>query len=148
MNLSGWQLQPTDVIYFNAPSLGWVNKQLEVVSTKFRQIQTGDNQTGYMVEVAVQETDQSVYEWSDLEELTPYDVPVISGSSATYTVAPPTSLTATGGLTAALVSPDGTVTPRIEVSWTEPADTYVTTNGGSIEIQMALARFGRVARAF
>ena len=136
MSLAAWQAQPVDVIDFNMPALGWTNKVLEIVSVKFRFARAeGDPAPACTLEVGVQETDPSVYEWDASEELTAYDVAVLTTLLSQYMVAAPTSLAAVSDLATALVQPNGQVMPRIELTWTEPADTYVQ-NGGSIEIQM------------
>ncbi len=137
MTVAAYQLQPTDVFYFNMPSIGWTNKVLEVVKTtwKFAKPQ-GSDTAGFMVEVEVQETDSSVYAWDPAgEELTAYDVPAISGGVEQYTVQPPTGLAAVSNVSTALIQPNGIVTPRIELTWTAPTDPYVT-NGGFIIVQM------------
>lgn len=153
MSLAAFQMMAMDVIEFNCAALSWSDKLLEVAGAPGAEItlrcapppsaagdDLGSEESAPAVwcEVSVNETDPSVYEWDDAtEELTPYDVPAYTGGANVWTVGAPTNLEATGGLEAALVAPDGTVTPRIELGWTEPTDTYVT-NGGSIEIQICL----------
>ncbi len=142
----GAQLQPVDVIEFNLPALSWTNKLLEIAGNagqKFKirfaeppGAESGDSAPALFVELPVNETDPSVYEWDPyFEELNPYDIPAVSGGVGRYIVAPPTSVAATSDLSTSLVQPNGTVIPRIELTWTEPADVFVQ-NGGSIEIQM------------
>ncbi len=150
MSLAAFAMQPIDVMQFDMPAMGWTNKLLEIagapgmkyklrfaVSPGAQQGNDEEEQTpAVFVEVPVNETDPSVYEWDYLtEELTPYDVQAFGGQVNTWTVAPPTGVTATSDLSTALVQPDGTVIPRIEMQWSAPADTYVT-NGGSIRIQI------------
>jgi hypothetical protein len=86
MNLSAWQMQPADTMLFTMPALGWTNKLLEVVGVRFKQRTADNDSIGYYVEVDVQETDPSVYEWSEQEELTPYDVPSITYTGTTTSV--------------------------------------------------------------
>ncbi len=146
MSAAALQLQPVDVIEFNLPALSWTNKLLEVAGNtgqKFKirfaeppGAEGGDSAPALFVEVPVNETDPSVYEWDPyFEELNPYDIPAVGGGVGRYIVAPPTSVVATSDLSTGLVQPNGTVIPRIELTWTEPADVFVQT-GGSIEIQM------------
>lgn len=138
MNLGAYQMQPTDVLQMNFSRLSWSNKVLEVVGTTLRYVKpNGSDTAGWMVEVAVQETDSSVYEWSTTEELSPYDVPVMGGGVESYTVAAPTNVTITDDAATAQVLPDGTTLARALVQWTPPADTYVQ-NGGSIEVKYQL----------
>jgi len=137
MSLAAWQMQPLDVMDFNMPAMSWTNKVLEIASVKF-QMTRGEGETApsCTVLVGVQETDASVYEWDPAtEELSPYDIPQQTGAVSSWMVAPPSNVIAVSDLGTALVQPDGTVIPRIELTWTEPTDTYVT-NGGTIRIQM------------
>jgi len=136
LNLACWQMQPVDVFLFDYANYGWTSKVLEVGSVKFS-ISSGSDESAPSVraEFEVHETAETVYEWSTVEELTVYDV----GATPTQysgIVAPPTSLTAVSSAATALVSPDGkTVTPRIEVTWDTPLDTYVS----QIQIQYQVA---------
>ncbi|HLH35991.1 MAG TPA: hypothetical protein VKX41_15065 [Alloacidobacterium sp.] len=126
MSLLGWQAQPTDVIAFSFPVMGWNSKVLEVDAVRFKADKQGENSSPRLyVELDVIETDPSVYEWSAAEELTVYDVPA-SPQQAPYTPAPPTNMTLDSGADTALVSVDGIVTPRVLVSWTAPLDVLVT----------------------
>jgi len=135
MSLAAWQAQPIDVIEFNMPAMNWTGKVLEIASVKFRMGKgEGDDAPSCTLLVGVQETDASVYEWDPAEELTVYDVQANTSAPSQFQVQPPTSLAAVSDLATALVQPNGQVTPRIELTWTEPADTYVQ-NGGTIEIQ-------------
>jgi hypothetical protein len=148
MSAAALAMQPIDVMQFDLPAMGWTNKLFEVAGEPGQKFKiryavppsAGSDEEeqvpALFIEVPVNETDASVYEWDDTtEELTPYDAPAFSGATQIYQVAPPTSAAATSNLETALVQPDGAVTPRIELTWTEPVDTYVV-NGGSIEIQM------------
>jgi hypothetical protein len=128
-NLAAWQLQPTDVFYYTSAAMGWTNKLLEVTAVRF--IIDADRSGGkdaaqsIYVELSVQETDPSVYNWSTTEELSVYDVPV-STLGAPWTVAAPTVMTLTSGASTAVVSANGNVTPRVQVSWDAPLDIQVT----------------------
>lgn len=149
MGLEAFQLQPLDVLEMNFAAWSWTNKLLEVAGAqgaKFKlrrapspgaqEGEGGEDTPALFVEVPVNETDSSVYEWDNLtEELTNYDVSPYGGAVNQWMVAPPTSVTATSNLSTALIQPDGSVIPRIELTWTEPADPFVT-GGGSIRIQM------------
>jgi hypothetical protein len=140
MKLSALQAQCQDVINFTFSYLGMNNTYLEVA--KFDWAMQEDEEAGggdgarpvrLTTQLELQLTDPSVYEWSVTEEMTLYDQssPALENS---FQVSPPTAVTATSALSTALVAADGIVTPRIEITWTEPADPYVT-SGGSIQIQ-------------
>jgi hypothetical protein len=135
MALAAWQMQPTDVFYFNMPALSWVNKVLEVVSVTFKVAKRNNAEVpSAFVEIAVAETDSSVYEWSLSEELNAYDVPVAPGFGETTIVPPPTGLSITDDAATATTGIDGTLIPRMLVQWTPPVDNLVN-NGGRIEVQ-------------
>lgn len=125
MQLECFQMQPQDVMQFTFPELGWTNKVLEIFSTNLR-IEAGSEEgeaPSVRCDFGVQETDSSVYDWNpSTDELTVYDLPAGMGPSTTpRQPAAPTGLTAVGN--AYVVSADGvTVTPRIALSWTAPAD--------------------------
>jgi hypothetical protein len=72
-NLSAYQFVPQDVLAATSTFFGWTNKLLEVVSTSLRMERQSDddgNSTAVlMVDLHVQETAASVYNWSTSEEL-------------------------------------------------------------------------------
>jgi len=134
MNLECWQMQPIDVMEFTFPVLsGFGDKLLEVVGTNFS-VDPPDGENGapaVHLQVAVQETDPSVYEVNTGDLLTVYDVPAIPTFGPPYSIQPPTDVTAVSNSTTALIATDGVVTARILVAWTAPADASVT----SIQLQ-------------
>lgn len=134
-SLAAWDMQPTDVMQFNMPSLNWVNKVLEIDSVKFHaEPLEGQHVPACTLEIGVQETDQSVYEWnSATEELSPYDVPVVNGATSTV-VPPPSSVTIEDDATTELITQASAVIPRLLVQWVAPLDNGVN-NGGHIEVQ-------------
>jgi hypothetical protein len=131
MTLAAWQMQPGDVMNFTWPALGWSAKILEVASVQFncepvKPADGEENSTPALwVTVGAIETDPSIYEWSETEELTPYDVPA-APSQIPGVAAPPTVFTVTSSAATALVGADGTVTPRALLSWDAPLDISVT----------------------
>jgi len=132
-SLAAWQLQPTDVLQMTFPAHGWVNKMMEVQSVKLVVEKGNENTAPYiMLQVEVAETDPSVYAWASTEELSPYDVPV--ANQIPFRPAPPTGMALNSGPGYALVGLDGTVTPRIAVSWSAPLDILVK----QIQIQYQL----------
>ena len=127
MQLDCYRMQPQDVMSFSFPELGWTSKVLEVFSTNFR-VQPGSSADGapsVRVDIGVQETDSSVYDWTpSTDELTPYDLPAgVGPGTSPRGPAAPTGLTAISNATTAVISADGaTVVPRIALNWTAPAD--------------------------
>jgi hypothetical protein len=122
--------QGLDVGYLDFPALGWSSKILELSGEPEFIMEDQDDGQGHKsptlaLQWSVNETDPSIYEWSDTEELTPYDVPSEPSSGPPYVVAPPTSMTLVSGAATAVTGIDGIVTPRVLVQWTDPLDAYV-----------------------
>ncbi|MFZ0662536.1 MAG: hypothetical protein WAM66_07590 [Acidobacteriaceae bacterium] len=136
MSLAAWAMQPIDVMQMTFAAMGWATKQLEIVSTRFIVGSgSGEDAPSVRLEVGVQETDASTYEWSTAEELSVYDVPG-NPPQAPYEVAAPTGLTLASSATTALTGADGTVTPRILASWTAPEDSR------AVQIQIQYQKSG------
>jgi hypothetical protein len=139
MQLAAMQIQPLDVIEFTFPFMGWSGKYLEAGQFHFvfdavKGEGDQDETPAITVMVPLQETAATVYEWSESEELTPYDVPAVPG--AVSGPESPSGLALTAGSATSLVQADLTSAPRLLVSWTSPADIYTTQNG-QIQIQWA-----------
>lgn len=136
MGLRACQMQPCDVMLLTFDTHGWENKTLEVTGCSPFQIVAGggDEPPSVRATFSVQETEASVYAWSTTEELSVYALP-LSPSQADRDPAPPTNLSLLANPATALIAPDGTITPRIEVLWDTPMDAYVTL----IEIQYQIA---------
>jgi hypothetical protein len=141
MKLSALQAQSQDVLNFTFAALGLESDYLEI--SRFGWVvkaedDGGGGQGARAVQLScsldVVRTDPSIYEWSTAEEMTLFDQPSPDLENP-FAVSPPTALSAESDLTTALVTPDGKVTPRIKLTWTEPADPFVTT-GGTIQIQI------------
>jgi len=135
MKLGAWAMQPCDVFQMSFAALGWSSKVLEVDSLRFVCEERGDGGDGVKaqalyVQVGVIETDSSVYEWNDADELTPYDVPAM-GSQIPPVPPAPTGVAVSITAGTALYAADGTITPRALVSWTAPQDISVV----SVDIQ-------------
>lgn len=157
MGPEGYNLQPCDTFYMTFPQRGWANKLLEVTGTHLIVDKDDNGLPLVKVAVDVQETDQSVYEWGTAEELTPYDVAAAPPSYA-WTTAPPTNVQLISGAASALVNADGTVTPRIEVTWDTPEDVRVShiqtqyqisgastwTDGGTVGVDSNLMYIGPI----
>jgi len=139
-NTSLYQLTALDIVEMTIPYLGWSNKLLEVAAhrlTTTQQTAAGTEVPCLGCQIDVQETDPSVYDWSATEQLTPQGSQQ-SGLPNTSSPAAPTGATLTSDATTAANGSNGVSSSRISVSWTAPADGYVT-NGGSVEVQYAVA---------
>ena len=73
LNLAGYQFAPLDVFEATVPFLEFANNLLEVAAVRFKadeQSGEGDSKVVRLgVEIDVQETDSSIYQWSAEEEL-------------------------------------------------------------------------------
>lgn len=72
LNMVGYQIAPMDLILATIPYLGWTGKQLEVLEERFRiEESRGEDGAGpvLVVEIDIQETASSVYDWDTNEEL-------------------------------------------------------------------------------
>lgn len=73
--MSFYQSTALDIIYFSYAPFGWSNKLLEIGTHRltFDKVGSGDGEVTLIgTQVDVQETDSSVYDWSVVEELSPY----------------------------------------------------------------------------
>jgi hypothetical protein len=79
LNMVAWQITTLDILEVTLPYLSWSAKLLEVIEATLR-IEEGGAQGGpggektgaaLFVELTVQETDASIYQWSTAEELSP-----------------------------------------------------------------------------
>jgi hypothetical protein len=134
MGVEALVLQPNDTFTFTFPQRGWTNKLLEVQRMDFSVQANSDGAPEIQVQLTVAETDPSVYVWNATDELTPYEVEAASFNPGQYVTAPPTDMTLVSSAATALVQPDGTVTPRIQITWDTPADARVA----SIAVQWQL----------
>lgn len=137
-NMAGYSIATMDVIQKTLPFFSWENKLLEVLAHRFtldKQSSNGNDVTLLGTEIDVQETDSSIYDWSDTEELTPQGYQQSAVPDA-RTPAPPTGLTVISNESTLVVTPQG-VADSILVTWDAPVDGYVT-NGGHIEIRYKL----------
>jgi hypothetical protein len=135
-----YRMQPMDVMQFTAPALGWVEKTLEIGPMKPLFAPDKNGIPCFAVGVSVNETAASVYEWSTAEEQTVYAAPA-TPPSMSYVPVPPTGLTA---ISLPLIGLDNVVTPRVELTWTPPADGFVQ----QIQIQQRLDDPGTTAGAW
>lgn len=124
-NGAGYQLQPNDTFSMTFPQRGWSGKLLEVSRVELGVDRDDNGAPCLKTMVSVAETDSSVYEWNASDELTPYDAPAATNYGL-YTTAPPTDVVLVSSAATALLQPDGTVVPRIQVTWISPADQRVT----------------------
>ena len=141
-SMKAYQCVALDVVQITHPRYTWVNKNFEVLSSRFVWDKSGDVPT-IAVELDLAETDPSIYDWSVTEQLTPqgYKQPDNVGNRV---CSPPENVvlysgpgTVVGGITypsTVTTGADGRVQSSLYVSWTAPNDANVI-NGGHLEVQ-------------
>lgn len=129
--LKAMQCQPGDVIAYTRPNFGWSTKYFEVVSWGLKLVIEGDR-AALQVALTVKETAEGIYDWNDGEETT-VDLAPNTSLYNPRTVATPTGLTLNSA-SHTIIQPDGTVIPKLKVSWTAPTDQQIL-SGGHVEIE-------------
>lgn len=118
LNMAGYQIAPLDVLAMSLTYFGWNGKTLEVLASRFKldKQSDGDKQVTLLgVEIDVQETDPTVYDWELIDELSPQGFQHPGIPNSVYTPDPPTNLK--------IVFDDSGNTV---LTWTSPLDPYVT----------------------
>jgi hypothetical protein len=122
--------QPGDVIPINRDRLGWSEKYFEVLDWTFVVDHDAQQMPVLKVKMVLRETAQGVWDWNDGEETTVDLAPntTLPNSRTVPTPATPTLSTSNFQQT------DGTITPRLKVQWSAPANSLIT-SGGFVEIE-------------
>lgn len=141
-SLKAYQAVALDVIQLTHPHYGWLNKNFEVLSSRFGFTKENDNPTPY-VELELAETDSTIYDWSPIEQLTPqgYQQPNNVGVRICMPPEDVTGYSGPGELIDGVLYPsttttgaDGRIQNSIYIHWTQPNDANVV-YGGHLEIQ-------------
>lgn len=140
LNMAGYQQTAIDIVTCTFSFLSWVSKTFEIQKHRLlfmKKRQGSVTVVSLGVSIDVQESDPSIYDWNPAtEDLTPQgypqaSLPVVTGpaepANVLMVVGPGASINEFGGV--------GQCT--ILVSWTAPADGFVT-NGGRIDAQYQL----------
>jgi hypothetical protein len=131
--LTALRVQAGDNVMVTNTRLGWSSKVFEVQSFSFKPDQQGDGAVALGVDLVLRENASAVWDWNDGEE-TVIDPAPNTNLPNPFAVALPTSLTLLSDSTTISQQADGTIVPRIKVSWTAPSDEFVT-SGGAIRIE-------------
>jgi hypothetical protein len=141
-SMKAYQAVALDVIQITHPRYTWLNKNFEVLCSRFVQDKSGDVPV-IAVELDLAETDPTIYDWSIAEELTPqgYAQPSNVGNSVCV---PPANVviysgpgTVANGVTypsTITTGANGVVQNSLYVAWKTPNDANVV-QGGYIEVQ-------------
>ena len=123
--LEAMQVRAGDTVMITNAKLGWTDKVFEVMEWHFT---TDGNPPQIGVEMTMRETASSVYDWSVGDEIAVADAPNTTLPNP-YELSAPTNLTLTANGTTQLIQADGTAMPRILVSWSAPAETFIQSGG-------------------
>lgn len=138
--LTAMRIEAGDNVMVTNARLGWSAKVFEVQSFSFAPVDTGNGAIGLGVDLILRETAAGVWDWNDGEETT-VDLAPNTDLPNPFAVAAPTSLVLLSDGTTIYQQADGTIVPRIKVSWTAPSDEFVT-SGGLIRIEYKAASSG------
>lgn len=131
--LTAFEVQAGDVVQWSHARFGWSAKPFEVLGAALV-VESDANGEPYIgVDLVLKETASGVWDWADGEE-TEIDLAPNTTLPDPFTVATPGTPTLASGSTNAYQQPDGTTVPRLKVTWSAPADDYVT-NGGYVRIE-------------
>lgn len=128
-DLSALQVKPGGTLYLNLEKYGFSNKIFEVREDPI----SLEVDRGIGVDLVLRETASGIFDWNDGDETT-VDLSPNTTLPDPFSVSDPTDLTLASGTTYLDSRKDGTIFSRLYVSWTVPADQFVS-GGGRIEIQ-------------
>jgi hypothetical protein len=123
--LDAMQLRAGDTVMITNSKFGWSSKVFEVLGWTF--VASGEPPQ-LAIEMTLKETASSVYDWSTSDEIVVDTTPTTTLPNP-FSVAAPTALALTADGTTQLVQADGTAIPRIQVSWSAPANEFVQAGG-------------------
>lgn len=124
-NMSCWRYKAGDTITRTSERYGWAAKLFEVLAVNiiFETDEDGNEVVG--IDLHLQETDASIFDWSTDEE-SPMDPAPNSNLPDIFHVLPPTNLRVTEGLTMAR---DGTLQAYFTLEWDGSSDSFVRYGG-------------------
>lgn len=135
-SLKAYQLQVTDTVAITLSRYGWASKVFEVVRADLS-LEASNEGPELVVPLSLRETASGVFAWNYWEENIGDIAPNTNLPSPFY-VGSPTNVMLASGTSELYLRGDGTVAPRIKVSWDTLSDFFVT-SGGRIEIQYKLS---------
>jgi hypothetical protein len=138
LNLKGLRADVCDVVQLPIERYGWNianGKKFEVEHASFTVSDggTGDSPPVIGIALSLREYAPEAYDWNKGEE-TEVDPAPDTNLPNISTVAPPINVVLASGAETAFVQPDGTVVPRLKVSWNQSGNALVT-SGGRVRVQ-------------
>ncbi len=125
VNLTGLQLEVGDTANIDNTRMGFTGKDFEVVTWGLVVEEDDDDAPLLGINLGLRETASAVFDWNSGEETTVDPAPNTNLPDGLRSD-PPASLTLQSGTAALFLAGDGTVVSRIRVTWTAPADAFVT----------------------
>jgi len=125
MNLSGWRAQAGDVGTWTSPRYGWDHKNYLASNIKFT-VDTDNGPPKLGVDVTLQETDPTIYDWATDEEITVDPAPNTNFPDP-FNVLPPSNLVVGESLYA--TRDGGGVKAKATLSWDASVDGFVNSGG-------------------
>jgi hypothetical protein len=132
-NLNAMQLRAGDTVMITNAKFGWTAKVFEVIDWSLANEGTPPQP---VIAMTLRETDSTVYAWDVGDEIAVEAAPNTDLPDP-FTVPTPV-VTLLSDSTTVIVQPDGTILPRLKVSWTTPNDIHVE-SGGFAEIEYKLS---------
>jgi hypothetical protein len=138
--LKHFAIQCMDTIRLTRSVLGWTNKEFEVLDWELRTMKDAQGGPYLALAIAAQETAAGIFDWNDGEETT-VDLAPNTDLPDPFDVPAPSGLTLLTDTTTVILQPDGTVVPRIKVTWSLPNNIYIE-SGGHAELEFKLSSTG------
>jgi hypothetical protein len=137
--LKAFQLQVPENVALTIARYGWTSKPFEVTRCNLVVIEgNGLNSVPTIgVSLSLRETASGVFDHANGEE-TQGDLAPNTNLPSPFSITSLSNLTLTAGTSELYQRGDGTIAPRIKVSWTALSD-YFVTSGGKVEIQYRLS---------
>jgi len=125
--LHALKVQAGDNIMQSNTRMGWSSKVFEVTEFQFTSYDDSEGNPSLGIDLVQRETDSNVWVWA-AEDITLPQAPTTNLYNPAI-VPTPTGLTLLSDGTTLLQQNDGTVVPRLKVSWTAPSDQFVKSGG-------------------
>lgn len=133
VDLGGYRLQVEDNVYLTLARYGWTQKPFRVIDIVLAIKDNGEGDLTIETELVLEETAEGIYDWNNGEETT-IDLAPNTGFQNPYEVLAPTDVAVASGTEHLFVQNDGTIVPRLYVSWVLPEDIFVQ-EGGYYQIE-------------
>jgi hypothetical protein len=131
--LTAYQAEVCDVVQVTRSRFGWNAKNFEVTDSQLKILADANNNPIIGCDLALRETDSSIYAWNAATEETPVVASIVNTLPDPSTVAPCSTL-AISESPVGVPAVGGASVLRVLVAFTPPADQYVL-DGGHIWIE-------------